>query len=127
MCFAEKLFTIMLQPSEQIEGYFDSINLFVDGFLETDSNLPIRVAFRTHPKSGEPDLAFARQLAEKVGEKRTVIIPKDIEYDYMLCASDVVVSAFSSSGMDAIAVNDLLGGAEIESVFVMNQTCKKWF
>lgn len=123
----EKLFTIMLQPSNQIKGYFDSVNLFVDEFVKTDASLTFKVAIRAHPKSGEKDLAFARHLAQKIGEKRMARIPEDMNYDNVLCASDVVVSAFSSSGLDAIAVNKLLGCAEIDSVFVMNQTCKNWF
>lgn len=123
----EKLFTIMLQPSNQITGYFDSINLFVDEFIKTDACLPFKAAIRAHPKSGQVDLDFCSHLAQRIGQKKTVIIPKEMDYDELLCASDVVVSAFSSSGSDAIAVNKLLGCSEINSVFVMNQSCKEWF
>ena len=123
----EKLFTIMLQPSNQIKGYFDSINLFVDEFVKTDASLTFKVAIRAHPKSGEKDLAFARHLAQKIGKKKLARIPEGMNYDNLLCASDVIVSAFSSSGLDAIAVNKLLCCAEIDSVFVMNQICKNWF
>lgn len=123
----EKLFTIMLQPSNQITGYVDSINLFVDEFVKTDAWLPFKVAIRAHPKSDKKDLDFRHHLAQRIGQKRTVIIPKEMGYDSALCASDVVVSAFSSSGLDAIAVNKLLEFSEINSVFVMNQSCKEWF
>ena len=126
---------LKLQPEQQLIGVFGQPLGQLPGYLETLQHLALKlssrprsdtVLYRPHPKETETQRDKSLTILQQSGLK--VQLDSDPQVERSLCACDVVVSAFSSCGLDALYLN-ALSPQPLNSVLYLlfNPELRRWY
>ena len=92
------------QPILEVPGYFKTIEGLVRQLQKWDKNF--QLIYRPHPKESETLKNKTMALFQQAfGEKATFDKQKDIKHSLVVC--DLVLSAFSTCGFDALYLNEM--------------------
>lgn len=83
------------QPLDEVGGYRETVQAFVSALIDLDD---VALFYRPHPKESASQVAWCSELLSSVAEDFWVDMC--LEAIPSLCASDLVVSPFSSCGYD---------------------------
>ena len=124
-----------LQPEQPLIGFFGQPLGQLPGYLETLQHLALNlssrpgsdtVLYRPHPKETETQRDKSLTILQHSGLK--VELDSELQVERSLCACDLVVSAFSSCGLDALYLN-ALSPQPLNSVLYLlfNPELRSWY
>ncbi len=126
---------LKLQPEQPLIGIFGQPLGQLPGYLETlrhlARNLSYRprsdtVLYRPHPKETKTQRDKSLTILQQSGLK--VQLDSEAQVERSLCACDVVVSAFSSCGIDALYLNALSPQPLNSVLFLLfNPELRRWY
>jgi len=97
----EKLLGFFGQPLSEIQGYSDSIDMLAR--VTKELAIKCRIVYRPHPKETQKSRRETLSLFHARGME--VIVDENEDGFPALCGVDIVISAFSTCGYDAIYLN----------------------
>jgi hypothetical protein len=97
----EKLLGFFGQPLSEIQGYSDTIDMLAR--VTKELAIKCRIVYRPHPKETQKSRRETLSLFQARGME--VIVDENEDGFPALCGVDIVISAFSTCGYDAIYLN----------------------
>ncbi len=124
-----------LKPEQPLIGFFGQPLGQLPGYLETLQHLApslaaipcsARVLYRPHPKETITERDRSLTILRQSGLK--VLLDSEARVEHTLCACDLVTSAFSSCGLDALYLN-ALSPHPLNSVLYLlfNPELRSWY
>lgn len=104
------------QPLEDQEGYLRTLEKMAEELKKWHRDF--KVMYRPHPKEPDHLKCFTFSLLEKAVGKERVFFDPGLELKHSLSVCDLVVSAFSTCGFDALYLNEMAPKAFNASVYL---------
>lgn len=122
----DKLIIIMLQPGASIPGYYDSILEYCRSVCSL-IGCDVKLIIKQHPKAERTDFELEDLIRDIFNDIDILSIPEALDYESLISSSDMLISAFSTCGIDLININRTLHYDVSTPVFVLqNNRLVEW-